>query len=103
MTEQSKRILVVDDNEMNTDLLKRRLERRGFLVVAALSGKEALRILDQQRIDMVLLDVMMPEMNGVQVLQAIRAHEVTDDAARDHDDGEVGQRRYRRSARQRRQ
>ena len=64
LTEQSKRILVVDDNEMNTDLLKRRLERRGFVVVAAQGGKEALRILDQQPIDMVLLDVMMPEMNG---------------------------------------
>ncbi|HEX2879041.1 MAG TPA: protein kinase, partial [Polyangiaceae bacterium] len=72
MTEQSKRILVVDDNEMNTDLLKRRLERRGFLVVVAHSGKEALRIIDQQPIDMVLLDVMMPEMTGTEVLQAIR-------------------------------
>jgi len=72
LADQSKRILVVDDNEMNTDLLKRRLERRGFLVVTAQSGREALRILDQQPIDMVLLDVMMPEMNGVEVLQAIR-------------------------------
>jgi serine/threonine protein kinase len=72
LTEQGKRILVVDDNEMNTDLLKRRLERRGFLVVVAHTGKEALLILDEQPIDMVLLDVMMPEMNGVEVLQAIR-------------------------------
>jgi serine/threonine protein kinase len=72
LAEQSKRVLVVDDNEMNTDLLKRRLERRGFLVVTAHSGKEALRILDQQPIDMVLLDVMMPEMTGIEVLQAIR-------------------------------
>ena len=72
MTEPSKRILVVDDNEMNTDLLKRRLERRGFLVVTAQSGKEALRTLDEQPMDMVLLDVMMPEMNGLEVLRAIR-------------------------------
>jgi serine/threonine protein kinase len=74
VTDPSKRILVVDDNEMNTDLLKRRLEKRGFLVVTASSGKEALRILGQQHIDLVLLDVMMPEMNGVQVLEAIRAN-----------------------------
>jgi serine/threonine protein kinase len=72
LTESSKRILVVDDNEMNTDLLKRRLERRGFLVVTAHSGKEALSILDRQPMDMVLLDVMMPEMNGLEVLRAIR-------------------------------
>jgi len=72
LTETSKRILVVDDNEVNTDLLKRRLERRGFVVVTALSGKEALSIVDRQSIDMVLLDVMMPEMNGLEVLQAIR-------------------------------
>jgi len=74
LTEQSKprRILVVDDSEMNLDLLKRRLERRGYVVITALTGKEALSLLDQQSIDMVLLDVMMPEMNGIEVLQAIR-------------------------------
>jgi serine/threonine protein kinase/CheY-like chemotaxis protein len=73
VTEQSKRILVVDDNEMNTDLLKRRLERRGFLVVTAPSGRDAMRVLDREAFDMVLLDVMMPEMNGIEVLEAIRA------------------------------
>jgi serine/threonine protein kinase len=74
VTEPSKRILVVDDNEMNTDLLRRRLEKRGFLVVTAPSGKAALHLLGQQHVDMVLLDVMMPEMNGVEVLEAIRAN-----------------------------
>jgi serine/threonine protein kinase/CheY-like chemotaxis protein len=73
VTEPSKRILVVDDNEMNTDLLRRRLEKRGFWVVTAPSGKEALCLLEQQHVDLVLLDVMMPEMNGVEVLEAIRA------------------------------
>ena len=66
------RILVVDDEENNRDLLARRLAKRGFDVHAAASGKEALARLIDQRFDMVLLDVMMPGMSGMNVLKRIR-------------------------------
>ena len=52
------RLLVVDDEEINRDLLMRRLERRGFQVVAAQDGQEALQALNKEKFDLILLDVM---------------------------------------------
>jgi PAS domain S-box-containing protein len=66
------RLLVVDDDEMNRDVLSRRLARKGYDTVIAESGPEALAILDSQHIDLVLLDVMMPGMSGIEALQRIR-------------------------------
>lgn len=66
-------VLIVDDNEMNRDLLSRRLQRQGFTIVMAENGKQALDIVRTQPFDMVLLDVMMPQMNGYQVLEALKA------------------------------
>lgn len=66
-------VLIVDDNEMNRDLLSRRLKRQGFTIVMAENGKQALDIVRTQPFDMVLLDVMMPQMNGYQVLEALKA------------------------------
>jgi len=65
-------ILVVDDNQMNRDMLSRRLIRTGFEVVLAPGGREALEIIDNQEIDLVLLDVMMPDIDGMQTLEIIR-------------------------------
>ena len=65
-------LLVVDDNEMNRDMLSRRLVTAGYAVVAAASGPEALAALAEGRFDAVLLDVMMPEMDGLEVLRRIR-------------------------------
>lgn len=73
MAETRHRILVVDDSEMNLDLLQRRLTRKGYDVVTAETGPEALGILEQGPIDLVILDVMMPGMTGIEVLRAIRA------------------------------
>jgi putative two-component system response regulator len=67
------RILVVDDLEANRDMLSRRLRLLGHFVVTAASGHEALGWLQKNACDMVLLDLMMPEMDGYQVLQAIKA------------------------------
>jgi len=66
-------ILVVDDLEANRDMLSRRLRQLGHCVVTAASGREALGMLHENPCDMVLLDLMMPEMDGYEVLQAIKA------------------------------
>ena len=64
-------LLVVDDNEMNRDMLSRRLERQGHTVEVAVNGRQALEMIKTQKFDLVLLDIMMPEMNGYQVLEQI--------------------------------
>ena len=66
------RVLVVDDTPANRDMLTRRLARQGFEVEAAADGEAALRLIDAGRFDVVLLDVMMPGMNGLDVLKAVR-------------------------------
>lgn len=66
-------ILVVDDNEMNRDLIGRRLIQEGYQVVMAENGKQALEIVKARSIDLVLLDIMMPEMNGYQVLEIMKS------------------------------
>lgn len=62
-------LLVVDDNEMNRDMLSRRLKRQGHTVDVAVNGREAIDMLLRDQFDLVLLDIMMPEMNGYQVLE----------------------------------
>ena len=66
-------ILVVDDNAENREMLSRRLARAGHRVQAVASGSEALTLLRRQQIDLVLLDVLMPEMSGYEVLQRLTA------------------------------
>jgi len=65
-------LLVVDDNEMNRDMLSRRLKRQGHRVAVAENGRQALAMMEDERFDLVLLDMMMPEMNGYQVLEHVR-------------------------------
>ena len=65
-------LLVVDDNEMNRDLLSRRLERKGFRVLTAADGMAALDAIAASPVDLVLLDVMMPGITGLDVLRAVR-------------------------------
>ncbi len=72
MNEESRKILVVDDNADNRELLSRRLEKKGYETVCASSGKIALELLEQQSFDLILLDIMMPEISGIEVLQMVR-------------------------------
>ena len=65
-------ILVVDDNELNRDLLSRRLRRDGHTVVVAEHGRAALDRLAEQPFDLVLLDIMMPELTGYEVLEIMK-------------------------------
>ena len=66
-------VLVVDDDEINRLLLQRVLEGRGFTVEAVRTGMEALAALDRRRPDLVLLDIMMPGMSGIEVLDRVKA------------------------------
>ena len=66
-------LLVVDDNRVNRLLLGRALEQLGHTVTFAQNGREALEVLGQRRVDLVLLDIEMPEMDGYQVLAALAA------------------------------
>ena len=68
-------ILVVDDNSANREMLSRRLARAGHRVHVVANGPAALALLRQQPIDLVLLDVLMPEMSGYEVLQRLTADE----------------------------
>ena len=65
-------LLVVDDNEMNRDLLSRRLRKKGHQVQVAEGGAEALEMIQSESFDLVLLDIMMPVMDGFEVLEKIR-------------------------------
>jgi len=65
-------ILVVDDNEMNRDMLGRRLENQGFAVTEAENGQEAIDLLKDQLFDLILLDVQMPGLNGYDTLKLIK-------------------------------
>jgi two-component system, cell cycle response regulator DivK len=66
------RILLVEDNEMNRDMLSRRLERRGFNVVMAVDGKQGLEMADTASPDLILLDLSLPEMDGWEVLHHLK-------------------------------
>ena len=72
MTTHAGSLLLVDDDEMNRDMLGRRIELEGYAVVLAEGGRQALALLERQVFDLVLLDVMMPEMNGLETLGRIR-------------------------------
>jgi sigma-B regulation protein RsbU (phosphoserine phosphatase) len=65
-------LLIVDDEELSREGLARRLQRQGYGVTTARSGREALELLGTGRFDLVLLDVMMPGMNGLEVLKLLR-------------------------------
>jgi CheY-like chemotaxis protein len=71
------KILVVDDQPINVQLLKRKLEREGMAVATAYSGREALDLVAADKPDLILLDVMMPEMDGIEVCQRLQSDSET--------------------------
>ena len=77
--EPTGRLLIVDDNENNRDMLGRRLQRRGFEIEEAANGKQALEMIEAKDYDLIILDVMMPVMDGITALKKIRErHEPTE-------------------------
>jgi len=73
------RVLIVDDDKHALEILHRLLEKDGFEVLGAQSGAQALVIAGAEQVDVILLDVMMPEMSGFEVCEALRANERTRD------------------------
>ncbi|MBP8257146.1 MAG: response regulator [Opitutaceae bacterium] len=71
------KILVVDDQPINVQVLKRKLEREQLQVLTAFSGAEALALVASDRPDLILLDVMMPDMDGIEVCERLQASEET--------------------------
>jgi len=70
-------ILIVEDNEMNRDMLSRRLARKGFEVSIAVDGREGLEKTAADRPDLVLLDMSLPEIDGWEVARQLKADEAT--------------------------
>lgn len=67
------RILLVEDNEMNRDMLTRRLERRGFDVLIAVDGAEGVAIAGSARPDVILMDMSLPVLDGWEASRQLRA------------------------------
>ncbi len=74
---QTPRILVVDDDHRNVRLMESILKSNGYEVLRAYDGKEALQVVGTDAPDLLLLDVMMPRMNGLEVCQRLRANRAT--------------------------
>jgi adenylate cyclase len=70
---ESPLILIVDDNETNRDILQSRLQRHGYQLLEAVDGEEALEIARRERPDLILLDVMMPKIDGFEVCRRLKA------------------------------
>ena len=68
----SKQILVVDDDPQINDLIRRLLERRGYRVASAFNGREALNIYSNGVFDLVITDIIMPEMEGLETIKELR-------------------------------
>ena len=67
------RILLVEDNDLNRDMLSRRLERRGYEVIMAVDGQDGLKKAAEMLPNLILLDLSLPEMDGWEVLQRLKS------------------------------
>jgi two-component system cell cycle response regulator DivK len=71
------KILLVEDNEMNRDMLSRRLQRRGYQIVIAENGEQGLSLARLETPDLILMDITLPEMDGWEVSRLLKADEST--------------------------
>ena len=75
------KILLVEDNEMNRDMLSRRLIRKGHEILTAIDGEEGVRMTEEVKPDLVLMDVSLPIIDGLEATRRIRNH-ANDDIAK---------------------
>lgn len=101
MTSDALRILLVEDNELNRDMLSRRLQRRGYQVTLALDGVDGVEAATRERPDVVLMDLDLPRLSGLDATRRLRddpataglriialtAHAMSDDRLRALDAG----------------
>jgi two-component system cell cycle response regulator DivK len=71
------KILLVEDNEMNRDMLARRLERRGYQVVMAVDGDQGLQLAQAEAPDLILMDMSLPVLDGWEATRRLKAMPVT--------------------------
>ncbi|MFQ3645524.1 MAG: response regulator [Anaerolineae bacterium] len=67
------KILLVEDNEMNLDMLTRRLERRGFEILVAVDGAQGIEVVKQEMPDLILMDMSLPVMDGWEATRRLKA------------------------------
>lgn len=72
-----KRILLVEDNEMNRDMLSRRLQRRGFEVVMAFDGEAGIESAESQSPDLILMDMSLPKIDGWEATRRLKGNPAT--------------------------
>lgn len=77
MSETGKRILLVEDDRFLRRACEVSLKQRGFAVTTAVDGEEGLRLARSERPDLILLDMLMPKLSGLEVLKALRGDETT--------------------------
>jgi CheY-like chemotaxis protein len=70
-------ILLVDDSAVNNVLMQSILEDKGYTILAVSNGRDALKVLRQKQPDLIILDIMMPEMSGFGVLESVKKYEST--------------------------
>jgi len=75
MAEEKKKVLCIEDEPEMIDLIRLILERKGFEVLGAVGGEEGLEVIRRERPDLILLDLMMPEVDGWEVYRQMRADE----------------------------
>jgi two-component system, cell cycle response regulator DivK len=71
------KVLLVEDNEMNRDMLSRRLIRRGFEVIFAVNGKQGVDLARSEKPDIILMDMSLPIMDGWEATRCVKADDVT--------------------------
>ena len=72
-----KKVLLVEDNEMNRDMLSRRLQRKGYEVLIATDGKQGVSIASAEMPDLILMDLSLPEMNGWEATRYLKGQAKT--------------------------
>ena len=72
MSVEGRKILLVEDNEMNRDMLKRRLERRGYRVFVAVDGRQGLEMAHSESPDLILMDMSLPELDGWEAARRLK-------------------------------